>query len=350
MKTLSRVAWTLPCLALLAHAAAVAQAPAAAPPSAAGDAARSSLVHVPEPVWDAGIVGRGEVVRHVFEIRNVGGETLYLREVRAACGCTVASFDEEIAPGQSGKVTVEVATETFRGPIAKDVTVFTSDPVVPVVTLTARAEVQPAVDVLPGYFRLMAVQGGDDVVGTQTLWSTDRGDFAVTGVSSPLAHLEVSFRPAAESERDATGKGRQWVVVATLRGDAPSGPLSGDVVVRTNHPEHPEVAVPIAGFVRPLLGISPPVADFGSFVPTEPRRGSVIVTNNGEAPVVVLSAESDVPGLTAQVASREAGKKYDVNLTLAAGAAPGPIAGTLRVRTSSPRQPVLEIPVRGEVR
>jgi hypothetical protein len=345
MKMPSRAAWTLVCLALLGLAGAVAQN--ALPPAAA---APGQQAVVPEPIWDAGVVGRGDTVRHDFQIRNAGTAALFVREVRAACGCTVASYDERIEPGQAGRVTVEVATESFRGAIAKDVTVFTSDPANPVLTLTVRAEVQPWVDAQPGYFRFVHVQGAPEMVATQTLWSGDRADLEVLGVESQLPQLAVTFRPAAGDERSADGKGRQWVILATLGSNAPEGPLAGDVVVRTNHPQQPTLALPVGGYVRPVLAVSPPVADFGIFAPTEPRRGSVIVTNHGEAPVTVLAAETDVPGLTAQVALREKGKKYDVNLTLAAGVASGPIAGTLRVRTDSPRQPLLEIPVRGEVR
>jgi hypothetical protein len=347
MKMPSRAAWiTVACLATTALAATV----VAQDELPGSEALAGQQAVVPEPVWDAGVIGRGETVRHTFEIRNVGSDTLYLREVRAACGCTVASFDESIAPGSSGKVTAEVATESFRGAIAKDVTVFTSDPANPVLTLTVRAEVQPWVDAQPGYFRFVHVQGAPEVAASQTLWSADRVDLAVLGVESPLPQLAVTFRPAVGEERSADGRGRQWVILATLGSDAPEGPLAGDVIVRTNHPQQPTLALPIAGYVRPVLAVSPPVADFGSFAPSEPRRGSVIVTNHGEEPVTVLAAESDVPGLSAQVAAREKGKRYDVNLTLAAGIAPGPFAGTLRVRTDSPRQPLLEIPVRGEVR
>ena len=354
MKSRFRAAWTVACLATcgvgaLGLAAAVAQAPAPAAEPAA-EVLPGQLAVVPEPVWDAGVVGRGQTVTHAFEIRNVGSSTLYLREVRPACGCTVASFDEQIAPGQSGKVTAEVSTEEFRGPIAKDITVLTSDPSNPQLTLTVKAEVQPWVDAQPGYLRFIHVAGGAPMTSTQVLWSADQADFRVLGAESPLPQLEVTFRPATEQERDPGGKGRQWVVVGTLRGDAKPGPLAGDVVVRTSHPQQPTLALPIAGYVRPVLSVSPPEADFGSFAGGEPRRGSVIVTNNGEAPIRVLAADTDVPGLSAQVAQREAGKKYDVNLTLATGAARGPIRGTLRIRTDAPGHPLLEVPVLGEVR
>jgi hypothetical protein len=345
MKTARRALSALACLAVTSFVAATAQD---SPPPP--DVVPGQFAVAPEPIWDAGMVGRGETVRHTFEIKNIGSETLYLREVRPACGCTVVSYDEQIGPGQSGKVAAELATADFRGPIAKDVTVLTNDPSNPMFTLTLKAEVQPWVDAQPGYFRFIHVQGEPEPTATQTVWSSDTADFAVTAVESPLPQLRLSVRPATEQERDPLGKGRQWTIVGTLASDAPAGPLGGEVIVRTNHPRQPELVMPVAGFVRTVLQVSPPIADFGTFQPTEPRRGSVIVTNHGEQPVSVLSASTDVPGVTAQVAEREKGKRWDVNLVVAAGVAPGKLAGTIVVRTSSPRVPVLEVPLRGEVR
>ena len=343
MMRLSHAVSTLACLAALGLGAAVAQE--AAPPP---EVLPGQLAVVPEPIFDAGTVGRGDVVRHAFVVQNVGSSTLHLREARPACGCTVASFDGEILPGQTGKVNVEVSTEEFRGPIAKDVTVLTSDPSNPLLTLTVKAEVAPWVDAQPGYFRFVHVEGAPPATSTQVLWSASQPDLQITAVESPLPQLAVAFRPATAQERDPAGKGQQWAVVGTLASDE-TGPLSGDVIVHTNHPQQPTLPLPIAGFVRPVLSVSPPDADFGSFTGGEPRRASVIVTNNGEAPVQVVSAETDVPGLSAQVAQREAGKRYDVNLTYA-GPARGPFGGTLRIRTTSPRQPLLEVRVRGEAR
>jgi hypothetical protein len=345
MKTFPRASSALACLVLATLAVAAAQDAPAAPPVLPGQFAVA-----PEPVWDAGVIGRGETVRHTFVIQNVGTETLYLREVRPACGCTVVSYDEQILPGQTGKVAAELATEDFRGPIAKDVTVLTNDPSNPLFTLTIKGEVQPWVDAQPGYFRFVHVVGEPAPTGTQTVWSSDLPGLEITAAESPLPHLSLAVRPATEQERDPLGRGRQWAVVATLASDAPAGPLQGEVTLRTNHPRQPELVLPVAGFVKGVVQVSPPIADFGSFVASEPRRGSVIVTNHGSAPVAILGAETDVPGLTAQVAEREKGKRFDVNLVVAAGVAPGKIAGTLRVRTSSPQVPLLEVPVRGEVR
>src|SRR5947209_20165588 len=81
-----------------------------------------------EPVTDVGTVAKGDSVTHDFVIKNEGTAPLEITQVRPACGCTVASFDKTIAPGKTGVVHTVVDTVTFNGPIAKGVTVYTTDP------------------------------------------------------------------------------------------------------------------------------------------------------------------------------------------------------------------------------
>ena len=303
-----------------------------------------------EPVWDAGIVAKGAKAAHEFTIRNAGTEMLQIREVRPACGCTVVSYDAAIPPGGEGKVRAEVDTGSFSGAIAKEVTVFTSDPGNPMIQLTIRAQVRAALDAQPGYFRFLHVAGAPAESGTQIVWSADFPDLQVLSVTSPLPALTVTFRPATESEREPQGRGNQWVIAATLASEPPPGPLSGDVHVETNHPRKKVLDIPIAGYVRPVLMVTPPTADFGSFPAGQPRKGSVLITNYGAAPLQLLGVDSDVKGLVARIDEREKGKRFDLALTLSPSLERGPLRGALRVRTTSPKQPLLEVPVVGEVK
>lgn len=337
-------------LALLAPAAPGQPAPPAPQPPAASPGAPPPFVVAPEPVWDAGIVAKGIKVAHEFTLRNTGTQVLQIREVRPACGCTVVSYDSTIAPGTAGKVRAEVDTAGFSGAIAKDVAVFTSDPGNPMIQLTIRAQVRSALDAQPGYYRFLHVVGAPAESATQVVWSTDYPELKVLSAASPHPFLTVAFRPARAGELVPGGRGNQWVVEATLASEPPPGPLSGDVRIETNHPRKKVLDVPIAGYVRPVLMVTPPQANFGSFSAGEPRKGSVLITNYGSAPLQLLGVDSDVKGLVARIDEREKGKRFDLALSLGAGVARGPLRGALRVRTSSPRQPLIEVPVVGEVK
>ena len=76
---------------------------------------------------DVGTVPKGQVIDATFVIRNTGGSDLIITDARPGCGCTVASFDKVVKPGEEGKIISHVDTKTFSGPIAKSILVVSND-------------------------------------------------------------------------------------------------------------------------------------------------------------------------------------------------------------------------------
>jgi hypothetical protein len=98
---------------------------------------------VPERTRDLGTVRQGETVEAVFEVSNTGDEALEIT-VKPTCGCTVVDHDPAIAPGESGRITARIDTATLSGAIAKSLLVTSNDPTLGPLTLTVRADVEPA--------------------------------------------------------------------------------------------------------------------------------------------------------------------------------------------------------------
>jgi hypothetical protein len=143
-----------------------------------------------EPIADLGVVLKGDGASHDFTISNEGTGVLEIVEVRAECGCTVATFDRSIAPHTSGKIHVVVDTSSFNQPISRNLTVYTNDRANPVISLTVRAQVETDVVVKPGYARYIVVYGekheGEIV---QTLYSQLGKPLEIVGVDSPFPYL-----------------------------------------------------------------------------------------------------------------------------------------------------------------
>ena len=303
---------------------------------------------VEQPIFDAGVVAKGDAVSHTFQVRNSGAEVLFLREVQPACGCTVAKFDPEIPPGGTGTVHVVLDTTNFEGPISKPVTVLSSDPTNPSVRLTIKAQVRSLVAVTPSWLRFQHVVGEEAKRTTQKLWATDGTSLQILRVESPLPFVEVSYRRAMDDELDSQGPPTQWLLTATLVANAPDGPVVGNIVVTTNHPQRPSIEIPLTGYVKPLISIQPTTVDFGHFQGSEAVRESVVLTNNGPTDFEIASVESDLSGLESEVKERNKGRQFQILVTLAGVVAPGPIETTLRVVTTDDR--VLEIAVKGIAR
>ncbi|MEA2599636.1 MAG: hypothetical protein QOF89_628 [Acidobacteriota bacterium] len=303
---------------------------------------------VAEPIKEMGTVPKGEKVAADFAIRNDGDAVLEISNVQPACGCTVAEFDKTIAPGKTGKVHAVVDTSTFNGAISKGVTVYTNDPATPQIELTLKAKVEPYISVKPGYARYITVQG-EPMEGdiSQTLWVPDGGDMDVTSVDSPWPYLKVSYREAKPEERVPDVKGKQWRVEMKLQNDAKVGPLADYVTVHTNHPKQKIVQIPVTGFVRPVIAVTPAVGDFGKIELKEPLKKSLSVRNFATEPIKVTSVEPSLKGIEARIEPLEEGREYNIRLTLSPGLGKGPFNGKLTLHTDSPKVPLLEVELKG---
>lgn len=303
-----------------------------------------------EPIKDLGIVPKGDKVVHDFLVRNDGDAPLQITDVRASCGCTVVDYDKTIAPGQTGKVHAEVDTSTFAGPISKSVTVFTNDPDAAQIDLTVRAKVEPYIQAKPGYARYITVQG-EEKTGTitQTIWAPDGSSFDVTGVESPYPFLKASFREAKPEERLPDVQGKQWRIEMTLANDAAVGALADHVRITTTHPKQKLVTIPVSGFVRPVIAVTPAVADFGQVELREPLRRTFNVRNFATEPIKITGVEGGLPGLKTEIEPLTEGREYQLRLTLNPGMAKGPINGKVLLRTDSPKRPVIEVDLQGNV-
>jgi hypothetical protein len=331
-------------------AVAEAIAPAAPAEPAAKDLAPKPKAVVAEPVIEAGSIAKGEKIVKEFVIRNEGTVALEISEVRPACGCTVADFTKSIAPGASGKVTVTIDTQDFNGPIAKGVTVFTNDTATPQIELTVRAKIEPYVFVKPGYARYITVQG-EPKEGTinQTLYAPDGSSFNVVKVESPWPFLVTSFREAKPDERSSDAKGKQWHVEMHLSNDAPVGALSDFVNVTTDHPKQKLVQIPVSGFVRPTIAVTPPSGDFGKVELKEPLKRSINVRNFATEPIKVTSVESSNPNVGVSLDPLQEGREYMVRVTVKPEIGKGPFATKVIIHTDSPKAPALEVPITGTV-
>jgi Protein of unknown function (DUF1573) len=323
----------------------------------AGAAAADGPKAVPvEPVKDVGTLAKGEKIVHDFQIRNDGDAALQITEVRPACGCTVADYDKTIAPGQIGKVHVAIDTATFSGAVSKGVTVLTNDPQAPEIELTVKANLQPMISVKPGYARYITVQKEPKQgIITQTLWAPDGSDFDIVKVDSPYPFLTTTFREAKTDERQAVegvaaGKGKQWRLEMALSNDAPVGPLSDFVTVHTTHAKQKLVQIPISGFVRPVVTVTPPVADFGQIELKEPLRKALNIRNFATEPIKVTGVEKEgLQGVDISLEPLTEGREYQVRVVLKPELGKGPFNGKLTIRTDSPKVPVIAVDLKGTV-
>lgn len=306
-----------------------------------------------EPIKDFEVVTKGDTIVHEFQIRNDGKAVLELTDVKPACGCTVADFDRKIAPGKTGKIRAKLDTTDFTGPISKSVAVFTNDPANPKIQLVLKAKVVPYISVTPGYARFNYVQQEPIVPITQTIWTEDGTDVKILDVKAPKDFVTVSFREAKDEERNPKGKGRQWLVDIALDPEtSPVGALRDYVEIRLDHPKQKTVKLPISGFVRPRQHITPEKVDFGKIESAAlPYKQTLTFTNFATETIEVTKIETGNGAISAEVrdSDRNPGHRFLLDVTLGPDMPKGDFEGTVKIRTTDKKHPVIELPLRGEV-
>ena len=319
---------------------------------AVASAADGPKLVVPEKIKDVGVVAQGEVLEVDFALVNEGDEILEIKAVRPTCGCTVADFYREIAPGKTGYVKAKLETRDFSGPIAKSILIMTNDPQDPTMTVVIKTDVHTYVEVLPRpLVRFNAVLHEPMNQKVTVVAGSDDKDFKVTGVKSSVPFLIASVRPLPSDALLAGKSPQQYEVSLSMKNNAPVGPVNAVLEIETNHPMAKMVPVKVFGVVRALLHVTPSQIQFGSVsARTEPGRNLIVVNNRtGNVPVNVIGATVNDAAFAAEVVTIEEGRRYKVTVTVKSNANPGPRDAVLTLNTTDTEFPKIEIPVRANI-
>lgn len=301
---------------------------------------------VAEKILDFGVVTKGELLKADFKIRNTGSAPLEITQVRPTCGCTVAKHDRLIAPGATGSIHAEVDTTAFSGPNSKAVIVFSNDPDNPQVNLVIKFDSRSFVEVFPKPLLSFNVLQGEPATDKVVLGTADGSALRITGAETGGGPFKIAYRELPEKERLPNLKGAQWEVSVTVPADAPQGMLNNKITLKTSNPKAPEVTLTVNGIVRPIIQVIPGEINFGTVQATAPvGRNVVLVSNRQDAKLELTAVEVDNKAFSAEVIPLTAGQRYQVAVTLGAGAAKGTQRTTVRITTNDPARPTIEVPV-----
>lgn len=302
---------------------------------------------VTESDRDLGSVALGSTTTVDFAVANHGRQPLRLTLTSGTKDLTEVPASLEVAPGGRNTIRIGLDTWSLYGPSDIKVTYSTNDPAHPALDLNIKALVEPKVIAWPGNARYEFVQMENAGAIAQTLWATDGGKFTVTAVESPYSWLTASFHEATEAERIKDKPGTQWRVDTTIQPNAAVGPIAVMLKVKLGGTAQPELRFPVSGFVRPLFAATPPSADLGVVRLGQGLvQSGIFVQNFGTEKIQLTKVTSDIEGLEAAIESDD-GHMYRVRLKLTDAAKEGPFAGTILLLTSSEKQPVIDIPLRG---
>jgi hypothetical protein len=197
------------------------------------------------------IEGKTDKLNAVFIVKNTGDGILKLQSVRPGCGCTVVKYDSLVQPGKTVKIESQVTIAGYRsGSISKAVFVTSNALNEPSVTLTIEAKIRSVVDVNGAYVTLNGSDG-----------KTPRAVY-VTSRKTDLKISDVGFKSAENSETpgwqllqpaplkfaftalDSTTTDSSRVYKLDIYFPGAEKSQTGNFIIKTNHPEKPELKIP----------------------------------------------------------------------------------------------------------
>lgn len=126
------------------------------------------------------------------------------------------------------------------------------------------------------------------------------------------------------------------------------GPQRRTVTVYTNDPAHPFTVLTLTGHVDGDIAVDPPRLYLGRIRRGASSRAEAAVRLGAD--VRVESVGADVPWLIARIEPPLGGRPWPrLVVAVGADAPPGEFHQTVHVRSSSPRRPVVDVPVVGAV-
>lgn len=153
--------------------------------------------------YEFGTVPEGTLVAYDFEIENAGEGVLSIQKAVSGCSClTVESYDEMISSGGVGRVSVSLDTDGYGGgEVVRTVTILTSDPDTPRLTLTVSGMVEKTFSIDQEIVKLEGKEN-EPVVAMVRIFPEEKYDFRVVGVRTKKGrYIECSFKEIVEDGR-----------------------------------------------------------------------------------------------------------------------------------------------------
>lgn len=141
-------------------------------------------------------VKEGEAKIAKFSFTNKGDQNLIIDKVAPSCGCTVATYDKVVKPGQKGVITLKLDTTGITGAFRKTAVVSSNDPLKPTATLVMMGETISKLKVDKG--RRIELRGclGTEITTTAKLSDPDGKPILLTGLDNPMEdYLEAKLEP-----------------------------------------------------------------------------------------------------------------------------------------------------------
>lgn len=292
---------------------------------------RGKVVLISKTTHELGVVAQGEAGSHSFELRNVGPGDLHVQLADKSCGCLSVRLDG-----------VRLKSRALQAPFPPD------SPLHPVPERNPNASVMP-----------FAPQSRDPDDRRQAMASPPQ-----LPLPNPLPN-GPSLLPIPPTEAETSPAVDEHIVRAdqtvgievSINTNNTIGNIHQFAKILTSDPAHPIVELRLEGNVVPRIELSHRWLDLPGLRTDRPAHGTFRVTSRVLQDLQIKHALSSDPSIKVQAdrmeneTLAETGAKvgYEVQLNIPVGQPVGRLTADVTLVTNQPNQPVITVPISGNV-
>lgn len=266
------------------------------------------------------------------------------------CGCTIVTPPGVIQPKAMRLVNIAVDTAAFITGTTKHVAVYTNDPHNPVSVITLNIKIQPRYRILVPLGDTFNIPDGGMKFPLYLIPAKGTTLDPVSATITGPLDAKVKFSPwqgfLPDPEMNEGPKARKgFKFEIDIRGDIPTGRRQATLQIFTANADFPDIAYSINA-QKGIVAL-PDNVQMGS-VGAVPKSVRFEVTRPGP-PFKILGITSNSRNIEANVVPGTGPNTYTIEVSYNGKAHSGELLAAVRVKTSDPKQPVIDVSVQAIV-
>ncbi len=232
-------------------------------------------------------------VEMMFPFTNTGDQAITIRRMTAHCGCTTPELEKKTyEAGESGAIKVIFDPHRRYGKQAKQVTVYTDDPVRPIKILMVRGYVRAIVYVEPFLTNFGQVSKGE--TGSKVMYVIgEKEGFEITEIVSTNPEV-IGAEIVGSTPVDKDGLEMvKYTIRVDLLGAKRSGRYAEQLVFKTNDPRRPEIDANVLVRVPSELMLGRPMVRVGKIAVGDSFEKEMLLKHERDVPFKILKIESE---------------------------------------------------------
>ncbi len=303
-------------------------------------AAETNLLNFEESVKDLGGAPRGTKLVHHFKFTNASQQTVHISGTRTSCHCSTArAIKQEVAPGESSSIMVEVNTILYSG--TRDFTIYVNfdRPYVTETRLILKTLSRDDISMTPDAIAFGTVKLGSAPTASVVIDHRTLSGWKITGIENDNGYLQTKIEPNGTNQNS-------YRLTVRLREDTPAGFWHASLALVTNDPTSPRIRIPLSVEVQGALAVTPQVLNMGK-----------LANETVEKKIVIRGAKAfkitGVEGLDStisidQTRTDEAKMAHVLKITYSGKADAGELLKKIKIQTDLENASI-ELPVQGQV-